>query len=533
MSIVPDPVVLTNATVYDGSGGPPHPGSVVIGDGRVQEVVPGAPVESASAIDLAGWAVAPGFIDSHTHSDVSLLSDPDCVSAVYQGVTSQIVGHCGFSAAPTDEVTRSSLQREEPVFGFPGRNGAAADWGWDSVAEYLETVEAARPRTNVGTLVGHNTLRRMVVGSANRPPTDDELDRMVSLAASAIADGALGLSTGLSYAPGRYAEPDEITAMARASAQCGRRHHTHMRYGDTPIAECVREAIQSGRAAECAVNISHLYPAVADPPGTAELLLAMIDEENQSGGDVTFDLTLFRRGGGAWSQSLPAWAVEGGADALVERIRGPGQRRRLVAAIERICAGRNWDDDLIVKVTGREAASVVGRTIGAIAQESQIPPAEAAVRLLELDAQFWVAPTIKRQSDLDTLLRHRRCVPVTDGMAAHPQRHGSLGLMPKTFGTFPLLLGDYVRSRGVLTLAEAIARVTAVPAERFGLSGRGLVRAGYRADLVVFDPDTIANCATDADPGRAPVGIKDVMVNGSWAVRNGRLTPQRNGEVLT
>lgn len=528
-----DRILLQNGTVYDGSGRPPFNGSVAIEGDRIVSVGPEVTFADAKKVDLGGWSVAPGFVDLHTHSDVSLLSDPDCVSAIAQGITSQLVGHCGFSAAPTNEATRRTLQKEEPVFGFPAPGGGAGDWGWASVGEYLDAVAAARPRTNVGTLVGHNTLRRLVIGSANRPPSRKELAAMTALAESALADGALGFSTGLSYAPGRYADSAEITALARVCAGSGRRYHTHMRYGGAPIRDSLHEAIRAGRDAECAVNVSHLYPGRADDHDEVHALLEMIDEANDAGGDVTFDLTLFRRGGGAWSQSLPAWAIEGGADSLADRIRDPGDRERLVADIERICAGRDWDDDLIVKVAGPHAASLVGRSIGAIAHDSGTSPAETVVELLASDAQFWVAPTIKRQSDLDTLLRHDRCVPVSDGMASHPVTHAPLGLMPKTFGTFPLLLGDYVRERGVLSLEDAIARLTSVPAKRAGLADRGLLRPGYRADLVVFDPSEVANTATDDKPGSSPVGIRDVMVNGSWALRNGRLTPDRNGEVLT
>jgi len=529
---MPERLVLANAQIIDGSGKAPFMGSVTIEHGRVVAVGPDAPEEDAERIDVAGWAVAPGFIDMHTHSDVSALSDPDCVSAVWQGVTSQIVGHCGFSAAPTDAASRRTLRREEPVFGFPGGDGQYHDWGWGSVEEYLQAVEAARPRTNLGTLVGHNSLRRLVVGSADRAPTPEELTRMESLVEAALDEGALGLSSGLSYPPGMYAESAEISALARLAARAGKRYHTHMRYGGVPIRECLGEAIQVGRDAECPVNVSHLYPAIEDDHLEAGRLLEMIAAENRAGGDVTFDLTLFRRGGGAFSQSLPSWAAHGGLAALVDRIQDPEQRMRLVADIARLHGKRDWNDDLIVKVSGHKSSSLVGRTIGDVAAELGAPPAETVVGLLEADPQFWVAPNIKRQSDLDTLLGDERCVPVTDGMAAHPDKHAHLGLMPKTFGTFPLLLGDYVRSRRVLTIGEAVARATSVPAERLGLSDRGRLQPGYRADLVVFDPATIANTASDDDPGQPPVGVRDVMVNGSWALLSGRLTAERNGEVL-
>ncbi len=248
---------------------------------------------------------------------------------------------------------------------------------------------------------------------------------------------------------------------------------------------------------------------------------------------MTFDLTLFRRGGGAWLQSLPVWARDGGLAATVERIRDDATRQQLIAELRRLNQGRNWDDDLIVKVNRPENAGLVGRSVGAVAAERGVEPAAAALSLVVEDGQFWIAPTIKRQPDLDLLLRQSICVPVTDGMAAHPERHAHLGLMPKTFGTFPLLFGSYVRERGILELAEAVSRVTSLPADRMGLSDRGRLAAGCRADIVVFDPATIANRATDARPGAPPAGVHHVMVNGAWAVRDGKLTSERNGEVLS
>lgn len=528
-----DRLAIENGLIFDGSDNPAFEGTVVIEGGRLTHVGWDHKIDDAEIVDAAGLAVAPGFIDMHTHSDVSVLSDPDCVSAIWQGVTSQIVGHCGFSAAPTDETTRRTLKKEEPVFGFPGPDAQEVDWGWESISAYLDQLSETRPRTNVGTLVGHNTLRRLVVGSESRAPTDDELRAMAALARLSIEQGALGVSTGLSYPPGLYAETREIVALARAAARSGRRYHTHMRYGGAPVRESLEEAIETGRRAECQVNVSHLYPTADDGDNEANVLLEMIDGENERGGDVTFDLTLFTRGGGAWSQSLPGWALEGGLAALTGRVEDPAQRQRLLSEVIDLNRTRDWDDDLIVKVSGPESSSLVGRSIGDLARDSGRSPEETVIELLRNDPQFWIAPTIKRQTDLDLLLQHERCVPVTDGMAAHPRRHAHLGLMPKTFGTFPLLLGDYVRRRDVLGLAEAISRVTSLPADRLGLADRGRLTPGLRADVVVFDPASIDNAATDDNPGEPPVGVRDVMVNGVWALRDGRLTSETSGVVLT
>ncbi len=516
--------------IVDGSGGEPFQGSLLIVGDEIAGVGNSEPIADAQRFDASGCVVSPGFIDLHTHSDVSALSDPDCVSAVWQGITTQIVGHCGFSAAPTDDKTRESLRQEEPVFGFPGADGAPTVWGWDSTAEYLDTIELTSPRTNVGTLVGHNTLRRLAVGSEDRPPTPEETQLMARLARSSIEQGAMGVSTGLSYPPGLYARFDEIVAIAKEAGLAGRSYHTHMRYGGQPTIESLEEALATGRAADTHVNVSHLYPSTSDPVDEARAMLDLIDDENARGGKATFDLTLFTRGGGAFSQSLPRWALAGGLSVLVERLNDPEHRRRLSEELKE--AERDWDDDQIVKVGDRSAAWMVGITIGGFARDAGLSPADGAVELLRTDPQFWVAPTIKRQEDLDTLLQHKACVPVTDGMSAHPVEHSHLGLMPKTFGTFPLLFGDYVRDRGVIGLPEAVAKATSIPAGRLGIRNRGRLASGKKADVVVFSEGSIANEATEKYPSRKPAGIRDVMVNGSWAMQNGCLTAERAGVAI-
>jgi N-acyl-D-amino-acid deacylase len=524
-------VLIRGGVIYDGTGREPFSGTVTIRGDRIVGVGRDESVDGADEIDATGMVVAPGIIDMHTHSDVSVLSDPDCVSAIGQGITTQIVGHCGFSAAPTSEATRQSLVAEEPVFGFPRPRGESGPWGWDGIGAYLEAVRTAMPRTNVGTLVGHNTVRRMMLGPNDVEVTDREIERIRAAAVAGISEGALGVSTGLSYAPGMFAGPSELVAFASAAGEVGKRYHTHMRYGELTTRESLAEAIQTARESGTALNVSHLYPGHRDEPGETERLLGLVDAATESGLDVTFDLTLFRRGGGAWLQELPSWAREGGLDATIDRIRNPETRPRILAAVR--ARENDWDDHLIVKVNRQESEKLIGRTIGDLARERGEEPAKTALALVEEDGQFWVAPTIKRQEDLDLLLSHPSCVPVTDGMAAHPIDHAALGLMPKTFGTFPLLFGDYVRRRNVLSLSDAIARVTSLPARRLGLTDRGRIGEGCFADLMVFDPSAVDNRATDDDPGRGPTGIPHVMVNGRWALWNNELTTSRSGSVLT
>ena len=524
-------VVIRGARILDGSGGPERRGDIGISGDTI--VLVGRPIEvgrGREEVDATGHAVMPGIVDLHTHSDVSMMSDPGCVSAIGQGVTTQVVGLCGFSAAPVSAVTLPSMIDEEPIAAFPG-----VAWDWGSMGEYLAAVTRARPATNIVSLVGHSTLRRFVMGTADRPPTLIELDRMQGLLRESFASGARGLSTGLTYAPGMFAEADEITALASVAAQAGLPYHTHMRYGWAGgVYGSVVESIDHARAAGVELNISHLYPSPDAPEDEPQRYFELIETANAEGIDVTFDVTVFNRGGGAWVQVLPKWARDGGLDATVGRLADPEQRARIVAEVSRQQDwSADWDDQLIVKINRPENAALVGHTVAEVAAGRGQQPLETALDLVIEDGQFWVAPRIKAQPHLDAIISHPLSVPITDGMAQHPVRHRSLGIMPKTFGSFPLVLGSYVRDRRVLTLADAVRRMTSEPARRMGLHDRGLLKEGAAADLLIFDPDIIANRASETgDPGAAPVGIARVMVNGRWALVDGIHADLRCGRAL-
>jgi len=524
-------VAIRNAEIYDGSGDPPRRGDIGVAGDRLASV--GTPLAAGAAheeVDATGFAAAPGFIDLHSHSDTSALSDPGCISVIEQGGTTIVNGLCGFSAAPIGPEEPAGLADEEPIFGYPD-----VMFDWDSIGAYRAAVARARPAVNMATLIGHNRVRRQVMGGDGRPPTSAELDRMRSLVREGIREGARGFSTGLSYAPGLFAEQDELAALARVAAEEAVPYHTHMRYGERGVVASLEEAIATGERSGAWLNVSHLYPPAREPPAAADRLAELVEEARGRGNEVTFDLTVFPRGGGAWVQALPGWARDGGHAATVARIRDPGARARLVAFLDGPDVEpwvRDWDDQLIVKVGRPENAGLTGRAIAEIARERGASSLETALDLVVEDGQYWVAPVIKRQDHLDRLIAHPLCVPIGDGFAAHPVKHRDLGLMPKSFGTFPLVLGSYVRERGILALAEAIRKITSEPARRAGLADRGRLLPGFTADLVVFDPATVANRATEADPAARPVGIGRVMVNGEWAVIDGRTTGRRAGRSL-
>jgi len=527
-------VAIVNGRIVDGTGAPAFPGTVLVEGDRVR-VVRGAappPVEGVEVVDARGLVVAPGIVDLHTHSDVSNLSEPGAISAIEQGVTTQVVGLCGFSAGPVRPETLATMIQEEPVFGFPD-----VPWDWSSIGGYRESVDRLGVATNTVTLLGHNTLRRYVMGGAERVPTADELRTMKDELRRAFDEGARGFSTGLTYAPGLFATTDELVELTRVAAERDLPYHTHMRVVELPISRPVREALETAERSGVAIEISHLYPTPIDPPDEAGTIIALIEAARDRGVRATWDVTVFPRGGGAWAQYLPAWVRAGGAVATTERLRDPALRGRIREGIE-ASGWLGWspggfDDELIVKVSRPETRWMAGRTIGQIARDGGADPLDTALDLLIEDPQYWTGTISKRQPDLDRMIAHPLGIPVTDGMAAHPVKHRALGIMPKTFGSFPQILGRYVREAGVMTLEAAVAKMTSIAAGRAGLSDRGVLADGNAADLFIFDPSTIANRATDVEePTARPAGIERVMVNGRWVVVGGVATGERPGRFL-
>jgi N-acyl-D-amino-acid deacylase len=528
------PTVLRGGTIVDGSGSPPVQGDVAIQGDRILAVGGRWSGPVGMEISVTGQVVAPGFVDLHTHSDISLLSAPDCISAVEQGITTQQVGLCGHSAAPLTLGGQSNALSEDPIFGYPD-----VDVTWTTVTGYLDAVRRVRPATNVMTLVGHNTIRRETIGLDDREATTGEVAAMVGAVGDALAEGAAGFSSGLTYVPGTFAGTDELVALVRESARGGRPYHTHMRYRRHGHPGAVRasleEAISTAAAAGARLNVSHLYPHPGDAPDEAERLLAMIEDARRRSQDVTFDVTVFTRGGGAFSQQLPAWAKAGGAAEIRRRMADLATRRRLLEEMTGADVPawkRDWGDRIVVKTSSPQLSGAVGRSLAELGGRSGRSPLDVAFDLLAEDPQVWLAAHSKRQADLEKMLAHPVAVPVTDGLAAHPERHRSLGLMPKTFGTFPHYFGFYVRERAILPLAEGVRRATALPAERMGLTDRGRLATGWGADITTFNPSLIANQADDVHPWTRPSGIGHVFVNGVLAVRDGVATGARGGRVL-
>ena len=487
--------MIRGATVYDGSGRPGTRADVAVHGDRIA-AVGDVPAQGVVEIDARGLAVAPGFIDVHAHDDLAVLSDPGFACKVLQGVTTDIVGNCGMGVVPFEvALPRFAAWVEEQGQPTP----------FEGYAGYLQRVDEVGLGLNVAVLVGHGTARAAVMGHERRPATRGEVGAMAKIVEEGAAAGAVGLSTGLIYEPGRYAETDEIVELAQVMHAAGGLYATHMRNEASGLLDSVREAIAIGERAGIRVQVSHHKASGRENWGAVKRSLALIEQARSTGLDVTCDQYPYISG----STGLFA-VVQNNAfnDRYAEG--GIGRIEPQQVLIASCPAEPSWE----------------GRTLEDLCRELDLPAEEAAKRVLRVERGTVVVLEMMCEEDVETVLRHPTTMIGSDGIPAGSKPH------PRLFGTFPRVLGRYVRDRGVIDLPTAIHRMTGMPAAKFRLEGRGLVREGAFADLVVFDPATISDTATFADPQRTPEGVAAVVVNGEIVARDGRLTGRRPGRGL-
>jgi N-acyl-D-amino-acid deacylase len=454
------------------------------------------------------------------------LVDPRAESKVRQGVTTEVIGNCGSSPAPLPGGPVEETRDWAAPLGL--------DITWASMAEYLERLRRPGIALNVVPLVGHNPVRGSVMGDADLPPTHEQQARMEGLVAEAMEQGARGFTTGFFFPPGRYARTEELVGLARIAARHGGIYASHIRGYDHRLLGAVREAIEIGERAGIQVEISHVKVSGYRNWPDAERLLATLDAARSRGVRVGCDQYPYAGRPAPLASILPDWARAGGAQPAAQRLSDPQVRRRLKE--EDDWAGRtgvqDWDDLLVIRCDARP--ETVGRTLAEVAAAERKDPLSVAFDLIAISAgQVTVLLRDESEENLRSLMRHPGVVVGSDASALAP--HGVLGgyqRNPRAYGTFPRVLGRYVREAGVLSLPAAVQKMTSVTAERFGLAGRGVVRAGAWADLVLFDAGRVIDRATFADPHRFPAGIHYVLVNGQVVVARGRHTGALPGQVL-
>lgn len=524
---------IEGGLVVDGTGTAGARADVGIRDDAIVAVGDLSRRPAGSTLRASGKVVTPGFIDMHSHSDWRLWANRRAESKIRQGVTTEVVGNCGFSPAPATDEHLADLR----AFALALPSGM--DFRWRSMAEYLRAFDSEGCALNVVHLVGHGTLRVAAMGFARRAPTEAELRRMHAMLAAAMEAGAWGVSTGLIYAPGSFATTEEIVAVAAAAARYRGIYASHIRGEGATLLAAVGEAIQVGRENAMPVQISHVKAAGRPNWGKVGEALALIDAARAEGLDVMADVYPYTASSTSLRTLLPDWALEGGVEAMLARLRDPGARARLRGELEAPAEGQSfvervgWDNVLIAACERRREAE--GKRLAEIARERGGDPVEAAFELLLAEGGRGSMILFQiDEADLRRALRHPHVMIGSDGSALAP--YGELGAgkpHPRNYGTFPRVLGEYVREQRLLRLAHAVHKMTGLPARRLGLRDRGIVREGARADLVVLDADRVADRATYQDPHRYPSGIEHVLVNGRFVIKDGEHTGSLPGRVLT
>ena len=508
---------ITGATIVDGTGSPSYQASVGVDGGRVVLIAPGSPklgeaVEAATTIDAHDRVLAPGFVDVHNHSDMAPFVVPTMASTIRQGVTTVVVGNCGASPLPAS----MAAELASWVGGDPER---IDDMRFDSFGEFLARVDAARPAVHVAALIGHGSVRELTMGLERRSPTTDELAAMRRCVAEAMDAGAVGLSTGLIYVPGMYCETDEIVALAGESARSGGIYASHIRGEGAHLFQAVDEAIEVGRRAGIPVHVSHLKCETSFMWGRAPELLARVHGAD----DATGDQYPYAAWASVLWSLLPEWAP---VTELPRLLGDRTTRARLIASVERgegatfqsSVDGIGWDH-IVIEATAD--ASCNGRTITEIAARRGLEPVDAFFELLIEEPSTSCIGHAMHDDDVRTIVADPDVMVASDAASVAPDGPmADVPVHPRTYGTFPRVLGPAVRD-GLLTLEVAVRKMTSLPADRFGLSDRGRIVEGAWADLIVFDPATVSDRATFDRPHAFPEGIEAVIVEGVIAWREG------------
>jgi len=481
-------------------------------------------------IDATGFVVTPGFIDIHTHSDFTLLVNGAAESQVHQGVTLEVIGQCGFSCAPVGNpeiMKRSILGYHEGI-----------DITWKTFGEYLSRLEEQELGINVMAFVGHGAIRRAVLNEEFRLPSEDEMKEMVRLIDCALEKGACGLSTGLEYWPGIGASPEEILMLCKAAKRHDALYATHVRNRDQYYDLGFSEALATARISGVRLQISHIQPKFGAPENAMENTLEMIRWSREAGVDVAFDVIPHDWAHTPVTASLPSWALEGGIESLIERLQEPDLRNKMKnnpRPIWQLVQKRRWND--IVLFRSEKNKNYIGMTIEEIGEERGVDPYDAIFDILleegkNLHNVMWTSKSFA-ESDIHLCLKQPECMVISDTMALAPY-----GLLKETIGSLSgygwiaRVFQHYVREESVLSMEEAVYRVTGLPASRLKLTDRGVLQKGAIADITVFDKDKITYRSTVKEPNVYPTGIEYVMINGKLVLKKGARLPVNAGKVI-
>jgi N-acyl-D-amino-acid deacylase len=527
-------LVLKNGKIIDGTGNCWFSGELGILNGRIKKIGT-LEEESKKTLDISNHVVCPGFIDIHSHSDITSLIDPRSRSKVMQGVTTEVIGNCGLSPAPMRTESSQYLKSQffPPEF----------EWNWLRFSDFIATYENNPASLNIASLVGHGTLRIAVMGSENRKPKKSEINKMKTLLKDSLDAGAFGLSTGLIYAPACYAETEEIIELAKLLNEGQKLYATHVRGEGANLVDAVKEGLRIGREAGVRVQISHHKAAGLDNWGKVNRTLELMDNARRSGIDVTCDVYPYSASSTDLTTCLPPWVREGGTEKMLERIKDAGTRIQIRKEMENnkmqgVWASPvksiGWDRIVIAAVNAEENIETEGMNLRDIAASRKRDVFDVFFDFLAKEnGKITCIYHEMCEEDVRTVMCHPIAMIASDGMSLSPI--GILGKHkphPRNYGTFPRVIANYVREEKLFTLEQAIRKMTSFPAQKLGLRERGTLTEGFWADLVVFEPSVIQDTATYEEPAQFPLGIKYVIVNGVVVVSEGRHTDATPGKLL-
>ena len=521
-------LVIKDGLVFDGLGNPGLVTNIGISGNSIKYIGSVSPSRGVRVIDARSLAIAPGFIDVHDHTDVHLLANPKAESSIHQGITTLISGNCGSSPFPIAEEIfeeqKESLKIQYDV-----------DLTWRDITGFFARLQEKGMALNYATLVGQGAIRGAAMGFNDRPPKPEEMEKMKALVAENIKNGALGMSTGLEYSPGSFAQADEIAELAKIVAQLGGVYATHMRDEGDLLIESLDEAIGVAKQSGVSLQISHLKVAYPRNWSKIDAALAKIEGAKKEGVDIFCDRYPYIAGATSLSFNFPLWARQGTTEEFIARLKDPYQDARLRAFLaEREKKLGSWDKVVISSVLSEKNRPFQGKNILQASKETGKAPYEFMRDLIieEKDAVGMVI-FLGTEENLKRILAHPLVGVGTDGEALAP--YGLLGRSkphPRMYGTFPRILGKYVREAKLLKLEEMLKKMTSLPAGKFGLAQRGVLQAGSYADLVIFDPDKVIDRATWSDPHQYPAGMDYVLVNGQVVIEGGVHTGKLPGKIL-
>ena len=524
--------IFSGGTVYSGDGTPPTLQDVGVRDGRLVALGDLSTATARQRLDVTGLAVTPGFIDLHTHSDFTLVADGRAQSQVHQGVTTEVVGQCGVSCAPL----RRRGEPGEIATGLPA--DIARDRQWRTFGEYLEVLASSPLGVNVAAFVGHGTVHRAVLGDALHAGEVEDIARMKRLVEEALDEGAAGLSSGLEYWPGILSAPEHLVPLCEAAAQRGKLYSTHVRNRDRHYDLGFGEAISAARQSGARLQISHIQTKFGAPSYAGEHTLELIAAARRHGMDIAFDVIPHDWNNTSVIAILPKWVREGGTRATLERLKDPIVRQKVKdnpAPMLLIVKAAQWSK--VKLLNARANRALIGSDFAEIGRQRGVDPYDAAMDMLieegdDAPRLMWATQSFS-EGEIEMFMRDNACAVISDTAALAPDGVLADQLFSLSgYGWAARFLQHYVRDRQVLPLAEAIRRITALPASRLGLGDRGRLNVGHWADVTVFNPEQIESRFTVSQPRAYPGGIVHVMVNGELAMHNGCRTDRHAGRVL-